>query len=208
MEICRPAKRGCTAKLNAHCIGYGSVPLCIEPSETIFDNLFELDGKEVRNRITVTPITAMQSSLDSALAELVRESGALTVMLVTKQGTVYATAGDSSYMNATAMAALVAGMFSATREVARMVGEDQFSILLQQGERRHIHISLVALETMMIIVFENRDRIGIIRHAARKTADKLASIMPAMRAESGRGEISVPAFKEYALNLIDRIFEP
>lgn len=105
------------------------------------------------------------------------------------------------------MAALVAGMFSATREVARMVGEKQFSILLQQGENRHIHISLVTDSTMMVIVFEDYQRIGRVRHEAKKAGEALAKLLAARGgAEEAKKEISVPQFREYALNLIDSIF--
>ncbi len=142
------------------------------------------------------------------LNELVRDAGALTVLLVTRQGNVLATAGDTSYLNTTAMAALVAGMFSATHEVARIVGEDQFSILLQQGEKRHIHISLLGREKMMVVVFEDQNRIGKIRLCARRVAEKIVQLVegPAEEERVSR-EISVPQFREYALNLIDRIFE-
>ena len=148
-------------------------------------------------------------SVEEILDSLLRDTGALTVMLITKQGTVVAEAGNISGLNSTAMAALVAGMFSATHEVARLVGEEQFSILLQQGERRHIHISLVASQSMMIVVFEDQNRIGMIRHAARKASEKLVGLLAADRSsELASTEISAPAFKEYALNLIDRIFQP
>ncbi len=100
------------------------------------------------------------------LRKVVSNSEAITALLITKEGTGIAEAGDVSYLNTTAMAALVAGMFSATREVARMVGEKQFSILLQQGEKRHIHISLIPESTMMVIIFENYQRIGLVRHEA------------------------------------------
>ena len=81
--------------------------------------------------------------LKQILSQLVERSGALTTLLITKDGVSIEESGDTSYLNTSAMAALIAGMFSATREVARLVGEEQFSILLQQGENRHIHISLV-----------------------------------------------------------------
>ena len=84
------------------------------------------------------------------LKNLIAACEAKTGLLITKEGTTIAEVGDTSYLNTTAMAALIAGMFSATREVARMVGERQFSILLQQGESRHIHISLVGDRAMLI----------------------------------------------------------
>ena len=99
-------------------------------------------------------------------------------------------------------------MSSCSREVARMVGENQFSILLQQGENRHIHISLIADSRMLVIIFEDYQRIGLVRHEARRIAPQIEE---AGRKESGlaceQEKIGTPQFKEYALNLIDRIFD-
>ena len=132
-------------------------------------------------------------------------AGAMTALAITKNGVRIAEAGATSFMNTSAMAALVAGMFSATREVARMVGEERFSILLQQGERRHIHISLIDEETMMVIVFEDYQRIGRVRLEARKVGETLAAQLASARVHP-RADISAPQFKEYAFNLIDSIF--
>jgi predicted regulator of Ras-like GTPase activity (Roadblock/LC7/MglB family) len=143
------------------------------------------------------------------LEELIKGSQALTALLITKQGTVLSSAGEVGYLNTTAVAALVAGMFTATREVARLVGENQFSILLQQGEFRHIHISLVSDNSMMVVIFEDHNRIGIIRHCAKKAAGQLGELSQRPKTDAEVVElISLPKFKEYALNLIDRIFEP
>ncbi len=144
---------------------------------------------------------------NTILSELVENSGALTAMLIAKEGVSIDEAGDTSYLNVTAMAALVAGMFSATREVARLVGEEKFSILLQQGETRHIHISLIDDSTMMVIIFEDYHRIGMVRHEARKAAEAISAILKRPDKPEHGEEIATPQFKEYALNLIDRIFE-
>jgi predicted regulator of Ras-like GTPase activity (Roadblock/LC7/MglB family) len=157
--------------------------------------------------VAETGKTSRQQLMQQILGDLIGASGAMTVLVITKEGTSLATGGNTSYLNTTAMAALVAGMFSATREVARMVGEAQFSILLQQGESRHIHISLVAEATMMVIVFEDYQRIGRVRLEARRTGQRLAEFLAADRGrERARAELPVPQFKEYALNLIDSIF--
>ena len=146
-------------------------------------------------------------SAKQLLWDLVNKSGALTAMLITKEGVSITEAGDISYLDITAMAALVAGMFSATREVARMVGEEHFSILLQQGENRHIHISLIHDSKMMVIVFEDYQRIGMVRLEARRTGEALSRALARGEEPEDTGEIATPEFKEYALNLIDRIFE-
>jgi predicted regulator of Ras-like GTPase activity (Roadblock/LC7/MglB family) len=141
------------------------------------------------------------------LERMVADSGAITALLVTKEGNAVTKAGDTSYFDVSAMAALVAGMFSATREVARMVGESQFSILLQQGQNRHIHVSLVTDALMMVVVFEDYQRIGRVRHEAKKACDTLMLAMAAQRRERREPEpLQIPQFKEFALNVIDRIF--
>ena len=160
---------------------------------------------EVESMTMVQDVIETQS-VQSDLYDLVNASSALTALLVSKEGHAIAEAGDTSYLNTSAMAALVAGMFSATREVARMVGEQQFSILLQQGESRHIHISLVTNAHMMVVVFEDYQRIGRVRHEARKTGNKLIETLSMATRQRTGGDISVPEFQEYALNLIDRIF--
>lgn len=148
------------------------------------------------------------SRLDKQLDDLVNRSGAITALLITKEGHNVAQAGDVSYLNITAMAALIAGMFRTTREVAIMVGENQFSILLQQGENRHIHISLVTDSAMMVLIFEDYQLIGRVRHEARRVSQTLFSLLSEQRARQREQaeDIPVPEFKEYALNLIDRIF--
>lgn len=176
-----------------------------------------------------------RNEVDPIIKGLCRDINPITIILITRQGTVISEAGDTNSINTTAMAALTAGMFSATREVAKMVGEQQFSILLQQGEKRHIHISLVTEDAMMVIVFEDYRRIGIVRVEARKAGARLIEIAHREKARdlekqeqkrggsgaaarpstspgsgsSGAGKddkISTPEFKEYALNLIDQIF--
>lgn len=141
------------------------------------------------------------------LEDLLTKSGAMTAMLVSKEGYGIAHSGDVSYLNTTALAALVAGMFSATREVAGMVGEKQFSILLQQGQTRHIHISLIGDATMMVIVFEDQQRIGKVRFEAQRASEALFALQEKRETTRTRSdELASPAFKEYALQLIDMIF--
>lgn len=147
-------------------------------------------------------------SINEILSDLVDKTEALTALLISRHGICLGQAGGGAKLNATALAALVAGMFSATKEVANIVGEEQFSILLQQGSKRHIHISLIGETSMMVIVFEEYSRIGRVRLAAKQSSHTLVRLVNQDRKEQKEAiqDISIPDFKEYALNLIDRIF--
>ncbi|MCK5786673.1 MAG: roadblock/LC7 domain-containing protein [Candidatus Sabulitectum sp.] len=147
-------------------------------------------------------------SINGTLSKLVEKTEALTALLISRHGICLGQAGGGAKLNATALAALVAGMFSATKEVANIVGEEQFSILLQQGSKRHIHISLIGESSMMVIVFEEYSRIGRVRLAAKKCSNTLVQLINQDKEDQKEAiqDISIPDFKEYALNLIDRIF--
>ena len=145
-----------------------------------------------------------QSELAQRLTRLNQEAEARTTMLITKQGNCIVSVGDLSYMNVTAISALVAGMFSATQEVARLVGEDHFSILLQQGEKRNIHISLVDNNVMLLIIFDDNMAMGKVRYIARKALRDIADVYGSTKVEK---EIDGEKFKEFAISLIDRIFD-
>ncbi len=147
-------------------------------------------------------------ALKDLLSKLIKRSEAVTALVISHEGVCISKAGKVETLNSTALAALVAGMFSATKEVANIVGEEKFSILLQQGEKRHIHISLIGQRNMMIVVFEDYRRIGRVRHEARSIGPDILRILESRdksRKEDAE-DISVPEFREYALNLIDRIF--
>jgi predicted regulator of Ras-like GTPase activity (Roadblock/LC7/MglB family) len=145
----------------------------------------------------------LHEAITNTLQQLLARTDSLVVFLVRRQGTALAEVGNTSEINGTALAALVAGVFSATQEVARMVGERQFSILLQQGQNRHIHISLVTDEVMMVVVFEDYQRIGRIRFEARKVRDQLVEYLDPNRSNAA----DQSEFREVAMNLIDRIFD-
>lgn len=145
-----------------------------------------------------------QTELAKRLSRLNQDAEARTTMLITRQGNCLVSVGDLSYLNVTAISALVAGMFSATQEVARLVGEDHFSILLQQGEKRNIHISLVDGTIMLLIIFDEFMAMGKVRYTARKALKEIAEAYSATKVEK---EIDGDKFKEFAISLIDRIFD-
>jgi len=138
------------------------------------------------------------------LNELQRKSGAFGVLVITRDGKLVDLVGSLHNVNTIALAALVAGMFAATKEVARLVGEEHFSILLQQGEKRHIHISLIQREVMLVVLFENYQRIGLIRNYAKEYTPKIAQTLHLIA--KSEQKVEQEKFQEYALSLIDQIF--
>lgn len=145
--------------------------------------------------------------INKYLDDFIIKTKAISIILITKDGQLITSRGDVSFINTTALAALVAGSFAATKEVASLLGEREFSILLQQGEKRHVHISLLGSIAMMVVVFENLENVGKVRFYAKETSQKVTgSLIKGGKKEEERVKLELFNFKEYATNLIDTIF--
>ncbi len=145
-----------------------------------------------------------EQSFAQLLSALAQKCDAFGVLVITKDGKLIEAVGALEKVNTVALAALIAGMFAATKEVARLVGEKHFSILLQQGEQRHIHITLIGADVMLIILFEDYHKIGIIRNYSRQYTKAIQDHIYALTRPTENVEHN--EFKEYAMSLIDQIF--
>ncbi len=81
--------------------------------------------------------------IDSILARMLKGAEAKCALLVDKDGHLITRQGFTHSLDTTALAALLAGSFASTKEIARLVGESEFSVLFHQGKKDHIHMSIV-----------------------------------------------------------------
>ncbi len=141
------------------------------------------------------------------LSELIRKTDALTGLLLKLDGTGISVAGDTTQVNTSVLAVLVAEMVFCGSAVARVVGEDRFSTLLQLGENRHVHISLVGDSHVLAVAFEDDRLAGLVRLQARRTAESLAEILTMQPAVENHEEVAATqVFMKRRVDPIDRIF--
>lgn len=115
--------------------------------------------------------------IDKALTRIIKESEAKCALLVDKDGHLITRQGFTHTLDTTALAALLAGSYASTKEIARLVGEPEFSVLFHQGKKDHIHISLIGERTIMVVIFDDRTTIGMIRLYAKEVGETLKQIM-------------------------------
>lgn len=114
--------------------------------------------------------------IDQLLAEFLRLSGAKCALLIDKEGHLVAKHGELRTIDIDTISALVAGSFAATKEMARILGEQEFTAMYHQGERDNIQLSLVGDRTLLTILFDDRTTVGMVRLYATETSRKLAEI--------------------------------
>ena len=115
--------------------------------------------------------------IDQALSRIIREAEAKCVLLVDKDGHLITRQGFTNTLDTTALAALLAGSFASTKEIARLVGEPEFSVLFHQGKKDHIHISLIDEHSIMVVIFDDRTTIGMVRLYSKEIGESLRAIL-------------------------------
>ncbi len=118
----------------------------------------------------------------SILSHLLRESQAKCALVVDRDGQVVTKEGFSKNVDTTALAALAAGAIASTKEIARLVGEPEFSVLLHQGAKGHIHFSLVGERGILVVIFDDRTTLGMVRLFAKQAVTDLEQIFAGSRA--------------------------
>lgn len=123
-------------------------------------------------------------ALLAILRKLLADASGKVVFLVDKNGTLLASAGDAVGFDTTSLASLAAGNIAATGALANLIGEKEFSILFHEGERDNMHLSVVADRLILVVVFDRRSSVGLVRLRVRQASARLAGVMEAALAAS------------------------
>ena len=146
--------------------------------------------------------------IDAVLTELLRLSSAKCALLVDKEGHMVARAGQSNSFDVDTISALVAGSFAATREMARILGEEEFTALFHQGRKDNLQLTLVGQRTILAVLFDDTTTIGMVRLYAAEAARKLTSLFRKILARGGaapHGE-SLVEFHAAAASTLEDVF--
>jgi predicted regulator of Ras-like GTPase activity (Roadblock/LC7/MglB family) len=147
----------------------------------------------------------------SIITRLRGESNAKLVFLVDKNGQQIAVHGDIENLDATSLASLTAGNVAATDGLAKLIGEKEFSILFHEGEKDNIHISIVAQRVILVVIFDSRSSLGLVRLRVKKASVELTDVFERVvrkirsERESGNLEGESP-FAEITDEDIDSLF--
>ena len=134
------------------------------------------------------PVLTIQdvAMLDGVLADFLKKTEAELTIVIDRGGNVISQFGDMDLMEVTIVAALAAGSFAATRELARRIGEIEFNALYHQGNGSHVFMNSVDDDTIMITVFGSRTTVGLVRFYSAAAAQNVANILKSLQ-RNGHG---------------------
>jgi predicted regulator of Ras-like GTPase activity (Roadblock/LC7/MglB family) len=125
--------------------------------------------------------------LEEALRRLRQEANAKAVFLIDKNGQQIASAGEVEQFDTTSLASLTAGNVAATDGLAKLIGEREFSVLFHEGQQDHIHISIVAKRAILVVIFDDRSSLGLVRLRVKRASVDLEKIFEVMAQKGERG---------------------
>src|SRR5512146_3370126 len=114
------------------------------------------------------------------LQGFLRDSNARCALLVDRTGQLVATVGEPPEFDPTAFATLTAADFSANDQLARLIGETEFNSLFHQGEQESMYLVDIARRVILVILFDNRTTLGLVRLKVKPTAEELNRLFAEM----------------------------
>lgn len=148
------------------------------------------------------------ATISAVLTKLMNDTNATSTMLLDKSGQVVMVQPTGTRRNATTLGALLAGVFSSSREVAKLLNEKDFRNIFQQGVQENIYTSMVEEQWLLVIIFDKLTHIGLVKVLSKKASDELGRILERVRNDTTRAKSSVLnlQFRSSVEDTIDLLF--
>lgn len=75
------------------------------------------------------------------------------------------------------LAALAAGNFGAVSAMAKIIGENEFSLLFHKGKKENIHFNKISSEFLLITIFGNDISLGFLRMKVAESVEQLKGLL-------------------------------
>jgi predicted regulator of Ras-like GTPase activity (Roadblock/LC7/MglB family) len=118
--------------------------------------------------------------IQTVVDRLVKDASAKVVFIVDKNGQLIAASGDVDNLDTTSLASLTAGNIAATGGMAKLLKENEFATQFHEGEKANIHIQLVGNRVILVVIFDSKSSLGLVRLRVRKASEELNHIFEAL----------------------------
>jgi predicted regulator of Ras-like GTPase activity (Roadblock/LC7/MglB family) len=115
--------------------------------------------------------------IEDVLREDLIANGVNCVLLINMAGSIIAKSDNgNSRHDEYSLAALAAGNFGAVDAMAKIVGENEFSLLFHKGKKESLHFSKVGDEFLLITIFGQEISLGFLRLQVSQAIAKIEVI--------------------------------
>lgn len=146
--------------------------------------------------------------LQAQLEHLRKDSAGRAILLMDSAGRLLTLVGDAPQFDLTTFVSLMAADFCATRELARLLGEESFHTVYHQGEDTSLYLTQVTEGTLLAVVFDRDTTLGLVRYAVRRALSSLGASIRQGYEDAAVDEVSLgEGFRGEALGRLDQLFD-
>ncbi len=149
--------------------------------------------------------SSVSKEMETTLRRFRQSAKVRAAFLIDRNGQLMGQTGDTSSMDTTAMAALTASNIAASRAIAELLGEAEFSGVFHEGTENHVYICLVGTTALLVVVFDTQTSLGLVRLRVKKTVRELADLLGGGTPVSME-EPALSPFAEITEEDIDQLF--
>ncbi|MFZ5774449.1 MAG: roadblock/LC7 domain-containing protein [Thermodesulfobacteriota bacterium] len=123
--------------------------------------------------LTADILEKARSAIDTSLIA----AGVRTALLIDSAGNILSNCGQGTNdIDAISLAALAAANLGATSQIAKLIGEEDFSLLFHKGKNGNIHFARIGEELILITIFGEDVSLGLVRCRVTDLSDALQKI--------------------------------
>lgn len=117
-----------------------------------------------------------QQQIALVCQRLHRDANAKAVLLIGRDGQPIAEAGEVGEIDVTSLSSLTAGNVAATGGISKILREKDFTSQFHEGEKTHVHITLVGGRAILVVLFDERSSLGLVRLRVKKASDEMSKL--------------------------------
>jgi predicted regulator of Ras-like GTPase activity (Roadblock/LC7/MglB family) len=117
-----------------------------------------------------------QEQIANVCQRLHRDANAKAILLIGRDGQPIADAGDVAELDVTSLSSLTAGNVAATGGISKILREKDFTSQFHEGEKTHVHITLVGGRAILVVLFDERSSLGLVRLRVKKATEEMTRL--------------------------------
>lgn len=121
-----------------------------------------------------------QRQINAICEGLHGDANAKAILCIDKNGQAIASAGEVESLDITSLSSLTAGNVAATGGIANLLSEKEFAGQFHEGEKTNVHISIVSSRVILVVLFDERSSLGLVRLRVKRATGKLSDVLEAV----------------------------
>ncbi len=116
-------------------------------------------------------------AITNVLEELLHSSHAQNILLIDRTGQLIAQAGEQVDFDLVSFSSLCAADFEANYQLAKLIGEHDFSTLYHQGAKESMYLGKISRGVVLVVLFDKRTTLGLVRLRVKRAVERLNAII-------------------------------